>query len=917
MADLSVGAEEGDAVQVAVRMRVFNQREKTACADRIVRMEVLDKGSKTFIKDPDTGEERDFKYDYSFQSHSETEQGIGAYATQETVMQTLGIPVLNAALEGRNISLFAYGQTGAGKSFSMLGKVGVPELEGIIPRSCREIFRRIDNETNPLITQTVDIQVVEIYCEQINDLLADRKVWPAQGHKARLTAKFGYVVDTITKPCFNFDDINSAMEFADKNRSVGSHALNPESSRAHTIYQINYAKITKNENGKVVETVTAKLNLIDLAGSERTDSAGTSGQMLKEGNAINLSLTALGGCIKALSENKKPNFRDSKLTLLLQASMTNGKVIMIAALSPASICYAETLSTLKFADRIKQVKIKCGKNVSADPVAELKKAMEAMRLQMQQEIDRLREGGASLEGAEKTAQMKEMEVRMKEQKEAEAAMRADLQKKLTELQEGSEGRRARANGINQNWSKAFQGLSAAGADEKAPHFVNLNEDPRLAETLVYPFPQGQTTTIGRSNPGNPPVLEFNGMGMIKDHCGVEHTEDGEVFLIPQNDSRTFLNGKKISEKTKLVHQMRVWLGNNYAFRFNFPGKEDEGEGKEENPDYIFASEEMAEANSAAILASSGSAQSDLPPELNVKLAESLQKVQQATMIVSDLNKDITFAPKIYKNRFTGEDDVAVYVRIGVNELLWRWDKFTTRLIEMSNAWQGWQQSGELPKFEPDQDPFDDTEHQLIGEADVWLQSLANMIELQADTGILTPFGHVEGKINVEINPCDKNGDPGPWDDDSELDPFVDKPEELLDTDIQFVVKVNHMVLEVNLAHGSGCKYEKTFVRYKFNMGDEEEEWHSTVQDESGTFTPKYHFEKKHKVHVDQHILKHITLGRIVFQVWGKLAKNIRPPVRPDPSTKRNELEAIQKEIDRKKKLLLCPHCDKDLVQVSE
>ena len=87
--------------------------------------------------------------------------------------------------------------------------------------------------------------------------------------------------------------------------------------------------MTKNEQGKAGKTITAKLNLIDLAGSERTDSAGTTGQMLKEGNAINLSLTALGGCIKALSENKKPNFRDSKLTLLLQASMTSGKVCVV------------------------------------------------------------------------------------------------------------------------------------------------------------------------------------------------------------------------------------------------------------------------------------------------------------------------------------------------------------------------------------------------------------------------------------------------------------------------------------------------------------------------------------------------------------------------------------------------------------
>ena len=464
---LECGGDDGDSVQVAVRMRVFNGREKSSNARRIVRMENLEKGSKTYIEDPDTGEERDFKYDFSFQSHSDSEPGIGEWATQDTVMTTLGIPVLNAALEGRNVSLFAYGQTGAGKSFSMLGKIGVPELEGIIPRTCKEIFQRMENEAaNPLVTQTVDVQVVEIYCEQVNDLLTNRKSWPASGHKPRLTPNAGYVVDTTKKPCNSAPEIFRAMEFADKNRSVGSHALNPESSRAHTIYQINYIKVTKDEGGKVMETVAAHLNLIDLAGSERTDSAGTTGQMLKEGNAINLSLTALGGCIKALSEGKRPGFRDSKLTLLLQSSMTNGKVIMIAALSPASICYAETLSTLKFADRIKQVKIKSSKNVSKDPVAELKKAMEELRQSMQTEIDMLRteHAGAIIPGsAEEEAALRRLEHAMEEQKEMEATMRQDMERQLRDLESTDVDRDEQSAAIEAEWASAFVCSTRMGA----------------------------------------------------------------------------------------------------------------------------------------------------------------------------------------------------------------------------------------------------------------------------------------------------------------------------------------------------------------------------------------------------------------------------------------------------------------------
>eukprot|EP01006_Ploeotia_vitrea_P048702 TRINITY_DN67264_c0_g1_i1.p1 TRINITY_DN67264_c0_g1~~TRINITY_DN67264_c0_g1_i1.p1 ORF type:complete len:940 (-),score=144.81 TRINITY_DN67264_c0_g1_i1:171-2990(-) len=916
--DLSCGSEEGDAVQVAVRMRIFNGREKGVNAERIVRMENLAKGSKTYITDPDTREERDFKYDFSFQSHSETEPGIGDYATQETVMQTLGIPVLNAALEGRNVSLFAYGQTGAGKSFSMLGKVGIPELEGIIPRSCKEIFKRMVENTNPLVAISVDIQVVEVYCEMINDLLADRKQWPANGHKPRLTPKYGYVVDTTTKPCFNYDDIGSAMEFADKNRSIGSHALNPESSRAHTIYQINYAKVTKNEAGKVVETVTAKLNLIDLAGSERTDSAGTTGQMLKEGNAINLSLTALGGCIKALSEGKKPNFRDSKLTLLLQASMTGGKVIMIAALSPASICYAETLSTLKFADRIKQVKIKSSKNVSTDPVAEMKKAMEELRLKLQSEIDALRSqaGGVAIDDPEKIAQMQGL---LEEKKEAEEKMKEDLLQRIKELEGGGGEREKRAKQINNMQAKALSGLSNATktSDEKRPHFRNLHDDPRLAETLVYPFEEGKTA-IGRMDKANPPKIEFNGMGIIKGHCEVDFDKAQEtVFITPFKNSRTLVNGKKVTAKTQLFHQNRVWLGNNYALRFCYPGREDFGEGLIEDPDYFVAETEVAEHMEQALNVGEGGGGNKgdiLTPELRHKLADAERKIDQANIIATDLEKEVIFAPKIYENRLTKETDVVVSVNFGgYSTFTWPWAKFNTRLADMVNMWTEWQAAevkGEEQKpRELDCDPFVDQDPQLIGEADVWLNALANMVEFSAQTSVLSHFGQVEGKMSVELQPCDSNGNTGPWDDDDDdLDPFVDDPQELLGETITFEVWIHGVQLDVS--GGGVCKYEKTFVRYKFDINDDEEVWSQTKEDPMATFTPKYKFKSKHKIKVTPESLKHITTGRMIFQLWGTVSAHEKRPATANEGglatrleAKRKELKKVELQLEQKEKVL--------------
>eukprot|EP00668_Euglena_longa_P003645 GGOE01004267.1.p1 GENE.GGOE01004267.1~~GGOE01004267.1.p1 ORF type:complete len:938 (-),score=361.75 GGOE01004267.1:725-3538(-) len=912
--DLQVGGEDGDAVQVAVRMRVFNEREKTASATRIVRMENHEKGSKTFITDPDTGEEREFKYDFSFQSHSETEPGIGEYATQDTVMRNLGMPVLNAALEGRNVSLFAYGQTGSGKSFSMLGKVGVPALEGIIPRTCKEIFRRMKEEGSRLVEYTVDIQVYEIYCEIVNDLLLDRKKWPPTGHKPRLTPKFGYVVDTTTKPCFTVEDIWSAMEFADKNRSVGSHALNPESSRAHTVYQINYQRSSKNEMGRVVEVVQAKLNLIDLAGSERTESAGTTGQMLKEGNAINLSLTALGSCIKALSENKKPNFRDSKLTLLLQGSMTGGKVIMIAALSPASICFHESLSTLKFADRIKQVKIKSTRNVTTDPVAEMKKAMEELRLKLQQEIDVLKAqggGGGSPGQSTDLAKVKELQHLLDEKKQSEAKMQEDLLKRIAELESSELARRKQAEEIANMQAQAFQGLShKKSQDEKRPHFVNLHDDPQLAETLVYAFDEGRNL-IGRTNKENPPKIEFNGMGIIKDHCMVEWVKSSKrVYITPLHNSRTLVNGKKILDRTELVHQNRVWLGNNYALRFCFPGEEAKGEGRAEDPDYYVAEAEVAAE--AQVAYGNSTALGMLTKELRHDLAEAERKIDQANTIATDLSKEIIFAPKIFENRLTKETNVVVSVNFGgAFTLIWPWEKFSVRLQSMVGMWTEWEKGVAegrevVPSMPEDDDPFIDKEAQLVGEADVWLNAVANMVEFQAQTSILSHFGEVEGKLSVELLPCDVDGGVGPWDDDDPLDPFVDNPEELLDQTIMFEVRIHGAQLDLS---GGVCRYKRTFVRYKFDIQDADEPWTRTTEDPNATFHPKYNFAKKHQVKVTPEVLRHITTGRMILQLWAISASTDRlidtagKGMASRLEAKRKEVERLEAQLRQKEKVL--------------
>ena len=850
---------EEESVKVAVRMRLFNGREKNAGAFRVVRMQQEDKGSKTFIVHPETGKENCFAFDFSFQSHSETEEGIGDYATQDTVFNSLGKPVLYCALEGRNVCLFAYGQTGAGKSFSMLGKADPPTMQGIIPRSCLEIFRLRDTERDdPLVKYQISIQVVEVYCEMINDLLEVRSKWPPNGHKPRLT-KDGYVVDTVTRPCGCYTDIEQAFTIADKNRSVGSHALNPESSRAHTIYTINYQRQKRTSaEAKQAETITAKINLVDLAGSERSESAGTTGQMLKEGNAINLSLTALGSTIKALSEGKRPNFRDSKLTLLLQGSMTNGKVIMIAAVSPASICYDESMSTLRFAERIKMVKIKAKKNVTQDPVAEIKKEMEEMKRVMQEEIDILRAAaeGKAVPPTEKAVELQKL---LEEQEETEKQLREDFERQIAKLNSGDGDDDAIRAQMDAEYESEL-GPMIKVEEISVPHLRNLNEDSRLAETLTYAFQEG-TTKIGRSNKSDPPDVEFNGMGIIRGHAVITwDKEAGQCFIEGPPDAATTINGAQIENKIEITHNCRVWLGNNYAFRFVFPGMEDKGETFEAPPDYLFAENEKSEKG--------------MGKELGTRLSDALKKVEQARIIAADLEKQIAFEPKLVKNRVSGEDSVVVYVQLPHGVLAWPSEKFNLRLVEMVRIWQIWQTQNDKGEAfeEPEGDsPFEDFEPQLIGESDVWMQSLGNMIENAGEYKINTQDGSQVGRIKLAICPLNDKGEEGPWSDEcDEDDPFVDSPSELLGKEIAYLIKIKSIVFDVDLKEGAVCKYEDVWIRYKIDISDPTEEWSACPSSTTATFTPEYNWQKKHTQLVDNEFIEALNARRVVFQVWGKL-----------------------------------------------
>ena len=213
--------------------------------------------------------------------------------------------------------------------------------------------------------------MVEIYNERIQDLLINPAKRPKEGLKIRENTAYGIYIEGVLKVAVNsFKEIERQMDEGGKNRTIGSTQMNATSSRAHTVIAIEFRQIVTFQ-GKKSEKFSV-INLVDLAGSEKADQTGATGDRLKEGCAINKSLTCLGNVISVLADKATGKgkqlvvpYRDSALTRMLQNALGgNSKTIMICALSPADTNYEETLSTLRYADRAKKIQNKAIVNES-------------------------------------------------------------------------------------------------------------------------------------------------------------------------------------------------------------------------------------------------------------------------------------------------------------------------------------------------------------------------------------------------------------------------------------------------------------------------------------------------------------------------------------------------------------------------
>ncbi|KAK3287467.1 hypothetical protein CYMTET_5021 [Cymbomonas tetramitiformis] len=347
----------GNNVLVAVRCRPMSEREKEKGASPCVESE----DDKMTVTDKASGEQRQFSFDYCYMS-----SGIASDLPDEQakIYQVLGTEVLNQAYQGYNVTVMAYGQTGSGKSLTMVGRPSAAgqDCRGLIPRISEGIFNPEVPAGEGMVLAKVELQMLEIYNEQVRDLLAG----PGGSSvvKVREDPASGPYVEGLTKhTVLVYEDVCEKLEVGLQARTIAGTKMNAGSSRAHTICQLHITRtnLTSTSRARAIDT-SSLINLVDLAGSERVAEAGTADNVvrIKESVNINKSLTALGQCIRALSEGRADSkhvpYRDSQLTWLLKNSLGgNAKTIMVAAVAPGSSEYAETLSTLRYADRMRKV----------------------------------------------------------------------------------------------------------------------------------------------------------------------------------------------------------------------------------------------------------------------------------------------------------------------------------------------------------------------------------------------------------------------------------------------------------------------------------------------------------------------------------------------------------------------------------
>ncbi|XP_021413001.2 kinesin-like protein KIF16B isoform X7 [Oncorhynchus mykiss] len=552
------------SVRVAVRLRPMNRREKDLTAKNIIEMKG-DKTTITNLKIPDgiTGDsmresKKTFTYDFSYDS---ADSKSNTFISQEKVFKDLGSDVLKAAFQGYNACIFAYGQTGSGKSYTMMGN---PGDAGLIPRICEGLFSRIAGMTRwDEASFRTEVSYLEIYNERVRDLLR-RKSTQTYNLRVREHPKDGPYVEDLSKHLVqNYHDVEELMEAGNINRTTAATGMNDTSSRSHAIFTINFTQ-AKFDAEMPCETIS-KIHLVDLAGSERADATGATGVRLKEGGNINKSLVTLGNVISALADlsqdgvntnlKKKQVFvpyRDSVLTWLLKDSLGgNSKTIMIATISPADVNYGETLSTLRYANRAKNIINK--PTINEDCNVKLIRELRA-------EIARLK--ALLVQGNQIALLDSPTALSMEEKLHQNEARVLELTKEWTNKWNETQN-------ILKEETLALrkEGIGVV-LDSELPHLIGIDDDLLSTGIILYHLKEGRTN-VGRDDASTVQDIVLHGLDLESEHCMFAN-QTGTVTLVPLNGAQCSVNGVQVTEASPLNQGAVILLGRTNMFRFNHP-----------------------------------------------------------------------------------------------------------------------------------------------------------------------------------------------------------------------------------------------------------------------------------------------------------------------------------------------------------
>ncbi|XP_055003471.1 kinesin-like protein KIF28 [Sorex araneus] len=696
----------------------------------------------TTIQDPKNPEHtKTFTFDLAYWSHNgfqKDKDGVfisadssSKFAGQRDVYNDLGREILDSAWQGYNATLLAYGQTGSGKSYSMMG---FGANKGIIPNICEELFQAIENRQRNQEYQ-VTFSMLEIYNEQVRDLLSRTK--KPGGLKVREDQHLGFYVDGLKSvPCENYAQIERLMEQGARIRTTATTNMNASSSRSHMVFTIRFKQVFLDRG----LTKQSSINLVDLAGSERQKSSGSEGDRLREGSRVNLSLTNLGNVISALADAAIGKrvlhipYRDSVLTKLLQSALGgNSRTTLIAAISPADICYAETLSTLRYAERAKKVQNKAVVNTSA------------LRREPRTDSSKLLRGCGSSRMAEQPS-----------------CVPADpgLGSYTDQMSWVQQLERAR-----QEWQQHCVALTQERQlMQTCPHLLNVNEDPQLTGVLKY-FIQEGTCDAGQAASN---AITLHGLGISEKHASFTN-KDGKVTVAPHNNCKVVVNGVPITTKTKLQHLDRIILGSNSAYLYvGFPSER--GRDDLSTFDYDFFQQERAAAEGVSVdtlgAVNRGDEKAD-PSVLAVfqDYIKLMPLVEEANQMSEELEKGLKMELKV-KNLASSDSrgydlqkEVMVKVTNQRTHEVWIWSKakFTNRKFLMEELYQRFL-DGEDSHIAQEDDPFwDPVEAVHLGSAHVWLQSLAYCMKLEDQVEFLNCDGLDEAVLQIHMSPCSPTG----------------------------------------------------------------------------------------------------------------------------------------------------------------